>query len=264
MLSVAYTDALNSTPSTDNDAEDCSTEKVNSLTVSKAFEVDILIAEDQTSGPTTITPPASQTGIVKKLDFESTEAQVNKSAKPDEIVVNNARTSSSNNPITTLGTGTDAGIGTDTTTTAASSSYFRSPHVPPTRFNSNKPDERLRGDATSWDSGPRLTPEGIKAAYSGLYDILPANSHNLSAIFVQEFVVRPDVPLLTLMNTIAIAAKSTQLIFTRKQRSQGIISYPQIPALQSPEAYKSRRAMAARESNDDIERDWDMVDVQVC
>lgn len=120
-------------------------------------------------------------------------------------------------------------------------------------------DVRVSGDTSNWSSGELLTSSGIKAAYSGLYDTLQQSS-NYSCILVQEFVVRPDVPLINLMNTIGLAAKSTQLVFSRRQRSQGIISSPQ----QNISVESDGNGNGNTPIKAEIEKDWDIVDVQVC
>ncbi len=68
-------------------------------------------------------------------------------------------------------------------------------------------DERIKGDMTSWFNGSRLTVEGIKTYYTGLYDT-QATLGQYNCISVQEYVIRPDIPLQTLMNAIAIAGTS--------------------------------------------------------
>lgn len=131
-------------------------------------------------------------------------------------------------------------------------------------------DKRVFGDAVGWDKGSRLTLEGIKQAYCGLYDTL-FNTGNYKSIFMQEFVVRPDTQLVMLMNAIAIAAKSIQLVFSRKQRSQGIISHPPRGVGASPSKSainRSRGRWTAEDDEDDEDENeenvWDAVDIQVC
>ena len=123
-------------------------------------------------------------------------------------------------------------------------------------------DERVKGDASSWSTGPLLTPEGVKASYAGLYDTL-LQSSNYNSIFVQEFVVRPDIPLINIMNSVAQAAKSTRLVFSKRQLSQGIISDPQ-SSLSKEHNNKTTTTPSTGSNTSDIEKDWDIVDVQVC
>lgn len=126
-------------------------------------------------------------------------------------------------------------------------------------------DKRVFGDAAGWDKGSRLTLEGIKIAYGGLYDTL-FHTGNYKSIYVQEFVVRPDTQLVMLMNAIAIAAKSIQLVFSRRQRSQGIISHPTRTGAPSPNKSRSmgRSRWTEEEEEEEEEKEWDAVDVQVC
>lgn len=126
-------------------------------------------------------------------------------------------------------------------------------------------DKRVFGDAAGWDKGSRMTVEGIKQAYGGLYDTL-FHTGNYKNIYVQEFVVRPDTQLVMLMNAIAIAAKSIQLVFSRRQRSQGIISHPTRTGVPSPSKSRSigRGRWTEAEEDEEEEKEWDAVDVQVC
>jgi hypothetical protein len=148
--------------------------------------------------------------------------------------------------------------------TTPSSESFRSPIISKDRFSlgSKRLDNRVQGDTASWITGPRLTIDGIKEAYGGLYETL-LNTGSYISIFVQEFVVRPDTPLTTLMNTVAISAKSTQLIFSRRQRSQGLISYPQLPGSASSSSTTSSSGSKSKLGLDEPEKDWDVIDVQV-
>jgi len=125
-------------------------------------------------------------------------------------------------------------------------------------------DKRVFGDAAGWDKGPRMTVEGIKEAYGGLYDTL-FHTGNYRNIYVQEFVVRPDTQLVMLMNAIAIAAKSIQLVFSRRQRSQGIISHPtRLSPSKSQAMRRGRWTEEDDEEEEEEEKEWDAVDVQVC
>ena len=172
---------------------------------------------------------------------------------------------------------------TDITTT---SRHLPPPPVPGTRNFEPSPrlidDERISGDMTFWTSGPKLTVSGIKSSYGGLYDTL-LHTNNYTSIYVQEYVVRPDIPVTDLINTLSTSIKilNNHYTFTRKQRSQCLIS----PSFQPPTTPFSnilsplRLATTTGTSHTisnttstpphtavaaTVDDDWDVVDIQVC
>ena len=138
-------------------------------------------------------------------------------------------------------------------------------------------DERISGDMTFWTSGPKLTVSGIKSSYGGLYDTL-LHTGNYTSIYVQEYVVRPDIPVTDLINTLSSSVKilNNHYTFTRKQRSQCLIS----PSFQPPLTPFSNILSPLRLATTTgtlhttstpphtgvaiVDDDWDVVDVQVC
>ena len=172
---------------------------------------------------------------------------------------------------------------TDITTT---SRHLPPPPVPGTRNFEPSPrlidDERISGDMTFWTSGPKLTVSGIKSSYGGLYDTL-LHTNNYTSIYVQEYVVRPDIPVTDLINTLSSSVKmlNNHYTFTRKQRSQCLIS----PSFQPPTTPFSNILSPLRLATSTgtttnttsnttstpphtgvvaVDDDWDVVDIQVC
>jgi len=85
-------------------------------------------------------------------------------------------------------------------------------------------DERLRGDFSYWHAGPRLSVEGARAAYAGLFDTALSTGDYYS-VHVVECAVRPDVDLRALMAVALRAAQAGKLAVTLAQRSHALVSF---------------------------------------
>ena len=117
-------------------------------------------------------------------------------------------------------------------------------------------DARIQCDYSAWKKGARLTVSGLKAAYSGLHNIVL--EHSLVAwksILVIECVVRPDVPAASLLDVMTRVAKTS-----RMEGGGGVMR------IQARNNSHIVIEAALTDNSEEInrEREWDMVDVQLC
>lgn len=108
-------------------------------------------------------------------------------------------------------------------------------------------DERIAGDFTHWHSGTRLSLEGLREAYHGLFPTA-LNSGSFFCVHVVECVLRPDVEL---CQVVAAALRACQhmrpaLSCSFAQRSHIIAMPSHLAATQWSE-----------------EAEWDVMDLQV-
>lgn len=125
---------------------------------------------------------------------------------------------------------------------SSSSSRVKS-HALPSRGD----DERIKGDFSHWHSGERLSADGIKACYHGIFESA-LNSGAFFSVHVVECVVRADMDLKKLIAAVVRTARAMNLEFVLAQRSHVVLHAQQLHS-------------APSQWSQDTE--WDIVDVQV-
>jgi len=130
-------------------------------------------------------------------------------------------------------------------------------------------DDRVKVDFTVWRSGAKLTWQGLKDCYTGLYDMaLPGSGMSLtsnnSSVVVLECVVRPDVELKRLMAVILRSSHALGCRFQLCQRSHAIVTRESdIPASLGSSLSNTFSSFVPK-AQSQVEEEWEVMEAQVC
>ena len=125
-------------------------------------------------------------------------------------------------------------------------------------------DDRVQGDYSAWQKGPRVSPDGLRMIYSGLVETAAENG-KYDIILTIECLLRPDVCATKILETMTKVAKTSRmqkpgdpkqapLRFTSRCDHHLIIEAAHVEANEMSESYKADRESC----------DWDLIDLQVC
>lgn len=133
-------------------------------------------------------------------------------------------------------------------------------------------DDRIQGDYSAWQDGPRLTVDGLRGSYSGLVDSGLETGRFVSILTI-ECVLRPDIPVANVLEAMSKVTKTSRmnapgggggsLRFTNRQGNHLVVDV--VPN-------NENRVTAAlvsgltdgQEQAEEVESDWDRLDIQLC
>jgi len=135
-------------------------------------------------------------------------------------------------------------------------------------------DDRIQGDYSAWQSGPRLTTEGLRSAYSGLVDVALDTGRFISILAI-ECVLRPDISASKVLEAMTKVTKTSRmnvpgggsgsLRFTNRQENHLVVEVVPKQESRVTAALVSGLANESDQQDEDAEAsDWDKLDIQLC
>jgi hypothetical protein len=133
-------------------------------------------------------------------------------------------------------------------------------------------DDRVQGDYSAWQDGPRLTVDGLRSSYSGLVDS-GLETGRFASILSIECVLRPDIPVANVLDAMAKVTKTSRmnapgggggsLRFTNRQGNHLVVDVVQSNEHRATAALVSGLTDSQEQAEED-ESDWDRLDIQLC